>query len=607
VGCGRAAAIRTDSRKPLYDVAINVLSKKNKKLTKIYYMKSKLLFSFLILLTSSAVYAQGTFGEVQSILSTSCAYSSCHDASGPAAGLDFTGSLNDIYDQLINVDPFNDEAKDRGYKLVKPGDPAKSFLYRKMNYGLHEDSNLGTDLGQNMPTGAALADEKIELVRQWILFGANNDEEEYIDSDILEEYYVDGGLDRLEAPPAPDPSEGFQLHLGPIFLETNQEKEYVYRYELQNPEPLEINRIEVIMNEESHHFLFFKYEDGAENNQADGLLEVSVESSLSGEALAITSDTKMIAGWAYSQSFELPEGTAYTWDINEVLKFNYHILNYSDAAVLPAEIYINVYTQPVGTASHEMHSEFHLYSPFNLIIPPGEHEFVWDYDNFDEASNNDTVHVWALGAHTHQYGTDFDIYRQDGGVLGEQVYEGFYNLDYTANIGAYNYSEPAFRIFEPPFLSLKANDGLHIEALYNNTSSSTIFFGLTTQDEMFGLFIQYLTGDISDLLEMPIDTMEVDTMEMDTTNTSLFSQIIPQQWSLYPNPSKDFVNLDLKDINEPVDLVVYNTLGELVYTEKVAPNTLGHRIDLTTFTSGVYFVEIKGQHFSDTQKLNIQR
>ncbi len=570
-------------------------------------MKQKLLFTFLMILVGSSLHAQGTMGEVRNILSTSCAYSSCHDSSGPAAGLDFTGSATDIYNQLINAEPFNAEAQEKGYKLVKPGDPARSFLYRKVNYGLHADSDLESGQGQNMPTGAAIADEKIELIRQWILFGANNDDEEYIDPDILEEYYVDGGLDRIDAPPAPDPSEGFQLHFGPIFLEPNQEKEYVYRYELQNPEPMEINRIEVIMNQQSHHFLFFKFEDGAENNQDDGLLEVSVASSISGEALAITSDTKMIGGWAYSRDLVLPEGTAYTWDVDEVLKFNYHILNYSDAAILPAEIYVNVYTQPVGTASHEMHSEFDLYNPLSLVIPPGEHQFEWDYDNFNEAAANDSVHIWTLGAHTHQYGVDFDIYRQDGGTVGEQVYEGYYNLDYSANIGSYNYAEPAFRVFDPPFLSVLANDGLHIEALYNNTSGSTVNFGLTTEDEMFGLFIQYLVGDISDLLEMPVDTMEIDTMETDTTNTSLFSQIIPQQWSIYPNPTKDFVNLDLNAINEAVEVNIYNTLGEAIYTEKVAPNTVGHRIDVAAFASGVYFVEIKGKDFSDTQKLNVQK
>ena len=565
-------------------------------------MNIKYLLTFLCIILCSATTQAGTFDDVKTILSTSCAYSSCHDATNPAAGLDFSAGA-DIYSQLVGVAPFNSEAAAKGYDLIKPGDPARSFLYRKINYGLHDDSNLEENQGNNMPTGAAMDAHDIELVRQWILFGAKDNNTTYVDPAILEEYYTDGGLERIEAPAPPAEGEGFQLHFGPIFLEPNQELEYIYRYEVQNENALEINGFDVAMNDQSHHFLFFKFNEGAETNQPDGLLEVTNASSISGTAIAISSDTKMIGGWAYSKEITLPEKTAYYWDENEVLKFNYHILNYSDAAVMPAEIYVNVMTQQLGTATHEMHSEFHLDSPFNLFIPPGEHSFDWNYDQFDEASPSDSVHIWALGAHTHKFGTDFDIYTQEGGQQGEQVYEGFYNIDYTVNQGFYDYSEPPFRFYDE-FLTIKADDGLFITADYNNTSNSTVGFGLTTEDEMFGLFVQYLEGDISDLFEDPMDTVE---NPMDTIPQT-FINFLPdyQNLHIYPNPTEGRINIDLTNINEEVTVKIFNVLGQAVYEQKVmAANTL-HSVDLQGNKNGFYFVQIKGETVEATQKLTLQ-
>lgn len=548
------------------------------------------------MLLGTAIQAQGTYQDVVSLFNTSCTFSSCHNADFAAAGLDFSGSEEDIYSQLINVDPFNEAAAEKGYKLVKPGDPGKSFLYRKVNHGLHNDSQLTAEMNDPMPA-IAMDNQDIELIRQWILFGAKNDDKTYIDKAILEDYYVnENGLDPLEAPPAPAPGEGFQLHFGPIFLAPGEEIEYIYRYELENQEPLEINEIDVTMNQQSHHFLFFKFEEGAEENQPDGLIEVDFLGTITGNASAITSDTKMIGGWAYSTDFKLPQGTAFKWDEEEVLKFNYHIVNYSNSSVMPAELYVNIYTQEPGEALHEMHSEFHIQFPDNPLdfIPPGETTHTWDFSGFDEANSQDSVHIWSLGAHTHKLGTDFDIYLEEG---GEQIYEGFYNFDYTVNQGSYDYSEPPFRKFDP-LQSIKKSDGIFVTADYNNPTNESVSVGLTTEDEMFGFFVQYLVGDISDL-----DSLDV-------VGISELNQP-KKEWSVFPNPSTGQLNLQLDRVEDVQQIKVFNILGELLHIEKVSGNIQSHQLDLSDFENGVYFIQIQGQtegkYFYDTRKLTLQK
>ncbi len=532
----------------------------------------------------SALFA-GTFDKVVTVFNNSCAFSACHDAENPSAGLDLSGDKESIYKQLINQQPKNETAAAKNNVLVKPGDPARSFLYRKVNYDLHKDSKLTEGELQGMPTGGALLKQEIELIRQWILFGAKNDSKNYISTDILEEYYTIGGLDPIAAPEPPAAGEGYQLQLGPIFLAPAEEVEYIYRYELQNEEAIEINRVDVAMNQQSHHFLFFNFNRGKENDQEDGLIPIDFF-----ENVAISNNTKMIGGWAYSQDFALPQGTAFSWDKNEVLKLNYHILNYSSADILPAKLYVNVYTQPVGTAKMEMHSEFHLSIEDDFLVgsrfPPGESTHQWITRNFEEGRNQ-PVHIWLLGSHTHQYGVDFDMYKYQNNTIGEQIYEGFHNFDHSIPTDSYDFSEPPYKIFDD-YLTLEPEDALFIEGKYNNTSDREVGFGLTTKDEMFGIFVNYLVGDLD---QLPTSIEETNSLN---------------NWSIFPNPAKDQIQVNLPANYESFQLELYNLTGQLLYEITTLPSQVPHLLKTSEYGSGVYILKIKSENFSDTKKLIIR-
>jgi len=555
-------------------------------------MKTKIFTSVLIiaLLTSSNIYAD-TFGKVVEILNQSCGLSSsCHNSEGKIADLDLSGDREQIYNAIVNKAPVNEIAKAKNHSLVTPGDPSKSFLYRKMNYDLHNDSKLTEGENQLMPVGYKIKDESIELIRQWILYGAKNDTKEYVNYATLKEYYENPSaqLPQIEAPPAPAPGEGYQIQLGPIFLEPSKEVEYVYRYELRNEEEEEVNRIDVQMNKQSHHFLFFKFNEGEENKQEPGLLPVKGRFD---SEMAITPDTKMIGGWAYPKNIELPKGTAYKWSEDAVLKLNYHILNYSSTAILPAKLYVNIYTQPAGTAIKEMHSEFHisLEQSFDIgrVFKPGISEHSWHMNNFYEARSNEEVHIWTLGSHTHKYGVDFDMYLNENRIMGDQIYEGHYNLDYTVNQGEYSYEEPPFRYFND-FLTINSGDGLRIEGVYDNTSDRTVNFGLTTNDEMFGMFVQYLTGDISEVRDL------VSIKESDTSF----------DWAMHPNPTKGSINIELPvNVSGEKSIRIIDVLGKEVLSEQISSTQSNLKLNLSNQSPGYYLVKLNTTEGISVRKL----
>lgn len=88
----------------------------------------------------------------------------CHDAFERAGGMwDLTE--DGAYDVLVGV-PSNDVPT---MARVEPGDPEASYLYLKINDRQGEVGGFGDRMP---PTGFALPDDDIALIREWIEDGA---------------------------------------------------------------------------------------------------------------------------------------------------------------------------------------------------------------------------------------------------------------------------------------------------------------------------------------------------------------------------------------------------------------------------------------------------
>ncbi len=105
-----------------------------------------------------------TFTAVQTrIFDASCAFSGCHGGSSPAMGLDLSSGT--AYSNIVNIASSQQPSVDR----IEPNQPDSSYLYLKVI----DDPSI---TGSRMPRGApALAQELIDLLRDWIERGAPND------------------------------------------------------------------------------------------------------------------------------------------------------------------------------------------------------------------------------------------------------------------------------------------------------------------------------------------------------------------------------------------------------------------------------------------------
>lgn len=560
-------------------------------------MKRIFLFGALAI-SASLASAQGTYEQVYGLFQANCTVG-CHSGTSPSGNLDLNegGDMVAVYNNLIGTNPTNPTASSKGYKLVNPGYPERSFLLRKCATP-EWDAAIDIELseGNVMPDGQPSLDkEEIELIRQWIIYGAPQTGE-VIDPQLIHDFYGDLGMARIEIPPTPEEEgfEGFQIHMGPFFLAPLSEVEYRWKYDIQEPDSIEVYRTRSFFNDESHHFILYKFGEGTSGSFPEGYRPAT-------QGELFTFDIEQVTAWQDPFDNYLPDGTAYKWEANTVLDNNYHILNYSADSILAAEAYINVYTQPTGTAEVEMLSTLLAINTLqfvlgwgeigeDLIIPPDgqEHTFT---DPFGIPVEIPDWYVWSIFGHTHARGTDYDVYlRNSDGSKGEQIYEGFYNTDYSFNQGYFDWEHPAIRLFDP-FLQVDMSDGFIQEAKYVNNTSDTIRWGLTTEDEMMLIAIQYT--------EAPLDGDTVDGIEEQGLS----------YLNVSPNPFTDNFIIHYK-LDEPSDITVelYDIYGRLVKHIESGEKPFGrHKLqyDLSgdDLANGTYLLRFTVNGKSTTKRL----
>ncbi len=509
-------------------------------------MKKLYAFIMLAALTGSAV-AQTTFEHVRTLLQANCTVG-CHSGVAPSGQLKLDGTLSEVYQELVNANPVNPEANAKGMKLVDPGYPYRSFLFVKLSHNIDATTYLTTPMGNAMPDGQpALDDEEIELVRQWIMYGAG-DTNHYFNPQLLTDYYNGPGMPRITPLAPPDPSEGFQVHMGPFFMAPSVETEFFYKYDTRLEETKEVYRVHTQINEASHHTALYKYLPQLDSHFLPGLRPVN--SILDAAGVYYTSN--IIGQWPNSQDLVLPEGTAFTWEANAVIDFNYHIPNYSTDSIQPCEAYMNVYFQDAGTAQTEMISGPIYYGgadPSGLVIEGTGVDSTYTINHFNTDSAY-TWYIWSMMAHTHQLGKEYNVWmRNSDGTKGDIIYDGHYNVEYTFNQGYYSWSHPPFRTFDP-LLEVDFTNGLIHEATFNNPGPDPVYFGLRTTDEMYVTYIQYTTEPVT------IGVKE--------------EQSIFNYFNVFPNPSRDVVNISFNSEKANAGVLrITDNLGREVYTQNL--------------------------------------
>jgi len=455
------------------------------------------------------------------ILNSNCTVG-CHvQGSSFAEQSDLVLTSDVAYDQLVNVLPHNPSALSDG--LLRVGTEGlsslySSFLWEKINAPDQEHFLIDHPYyGAIMPLGMPyLTNGELAFIKEWILGGAP-EEGEVADTLLLQD------TTRFEPPefeiPAP-PENGMQFHIGPFEISSGDEREFFYYMPVESEDDILINRMEIIMRPGSHHFIAYTFQMSMPEMLYPNPYEYrdirDEEGNYIQENMIQMAFHEFGAGTQWPRmDYHLPPGIALRLDPNLGFDMNSHYVNVSDTTMI-GEVYLNLHTSHPSDVEKE--ANILMMNNTDINLPPNQITTLiktfWIGDMFPEP-----ISVFQLFSHAHQHMLEFRVYIEGGEEDGELVYV------------AYDWEHPPILELDPP-LYLELNQGLTVEATYDNWTDETLEFGFLSTDEMMILFGYYYLGESPSAISLHIhDGWNLVGLPFEMVNTTVetvFPGAIPE-------------------------------------------------------------------------------
>jgi hypothetical protein len=78
-------------------------------------------------------------------------------------------------------------------------------------------------------------------------------------------------------------------------------------------------------------------------------------------------------------------------------------------------------------------------------------------------------------------------------------------------------------------------------------------------------------------------------------------------FTIYPSPTEGLIKINFsEDLSPPSEMVIYNLLGQIIYSEKIIFQTKYKTIDLKGREPGIYFLSIKSNNQLSTKKIILE-
>jgi len=271
---------------------------------------------------------------------------------------------------------------------------------------------------------------------------------------------------------APAPADGFQLAINSFTVKPNTEREVFVSRNTPNTSTVYVNKFITQGRPNSHHFVLYGFQNSATLPPVNTVRDLyNADASVNiGTFAQMQNHIYLGGGTDVNTTYTFPAGVALKIPPATPLDLNAHYFN-KQTTSLAGENYINMYTVPQANVVKEAQSI--NFANYNFSIPANTRKTITTDYTFNKA-----VSVITLTSHFHKTGEKFQIKILGGMRNGEVVYE---NIDWEHPI-VLNLATP---------IQLKAGEGLTSAVTYNNTTSRTLNFGLTSEDEMNIIFGYY--------------------------------------------------------------------------------------------------------------------
>lgn len=447
------------------------------------YVSLSPLFALFLLTTAYSCHEKdltpdnidSSFGLIQTkIFNSSCAISGCHASTKDALFTQHKLILKQgvAYENLVNIDSENAQARADGLKRVAPGDSENSLLHHKVHC---DNGHHSQNYGNRMPLGLdPLSRGQIEYITAWIDEGAPKEGFIQADPALLDDN-VSVCEENFEHLTVPAESEGYQIKIDAFNVPAHFEREIFVYKEIGNQEEFYLKKVEMKMRENSHHFLVntFSNETPAallpqvnsirDLRDSDGKLVPLTVAQMEYQVFTIASQTPEL-------EYTFPPGVALKIPAQHKLDVNLHYVNKSTSPII-GECSLNLYKITAQEVEHLARPIF--FSHEAISLPPKQKTVL-----LREFNASSAMKIFMLTSHTHKLAERFEIQIKGGSRNGEMIY------------ASSDWHHPVIKTYDTP-IDINPGEGLRMIITYNNTSNKTVNFGLTSEDEMAIIYGYY--------------------------------------------------------------------------------------------------------------------
>jgi hypothetical protein len=267
------------------------------------------------------------------------------------------------------------------------------------------------------------------------------------------------------------PAATYHATWGPVVVEPGVERTECVVVDLGNETAIDVHRFHNTLALGSHHLVVYR------DNEATGPSPAPFECTpFAGTVSSSAARAPMMITQKHDEELVLPPGVAYHLEPHQMIRLEIHYINTTDA---PLSIDASVELDTTTTEPIENHADFLFIGTPDISLPPGAHTSVEAF--FRPPETLADAQYFAITGHTHQYGVDVRVgYAPDRDVAPTSVYAP----------DPFRWNDPDTAVHTPAF-QVPTGGGFAFTCEYMNTSTETVEFGESANDEMCFFWAYY--------------------------------------------------------------------------------------------------------------------
>jgi hypothetical protein len=290
--------------------------------------------------------------------------------------------------------------------------------------------------------------------------------------DAAQPVLIDSGL------PPPDggmivgtSTESYTVDFGPIMVPTDTERTQCITVQLPNPTTFKVGKIHNLLSQVSHHLIVYRVAAGTP------LQATPIDCQPFRDTLDPSKGSPLMITQRKDETLALPDGVAYSFDANQIIRIEMHYINATLNAVV-AQASTTFYGIP--PADYQNEAGFLFVGDPDIRLDPMSLATLGPV-YFPLPADYAGVQFFAITGHEHHLGTNVQVsVAPAAGGPYTPVYD----------VPNWLWSEPKTVFSDPPF-TVPNGGGFQFTCDWNNTTMNTVRFGESANDEMCFFWAYY--------------------------------------------------------------------------------------------------------------------